>query len=171
MKTEYRSTVGDMADNRKNTVAGTAHCDNVVQGSTGTATVTRNVQSTRHEVFTKIFGQNRSKNPHSTVRGNVSSVEMARDTMSDLQSERTELYNERRRTGSTEERKAEIGDRLKALSDSNKQLRRDLKLCADVLLRSAEIEEKRRILQEQAKLQKPTEKGKNKNARRRNYER
>ena len=82
LKTEYRSTVGDMADNRKNTVAGTAHCDNVVQGSTGTATVTRTVQSTRHEVFTKNLGQNRSKSPHSTVRGNVSSVEMARDTMS-----------------------------------------------------------------------------------------
>ena len=93
------------------------------------------------------------------------------EKMSDLQSERTELYNERRRVGTTEERKTEIEDRLKALSDTNKQLRRDLKLCADVLLRSREIEEKRRILQEQAKLQKPTEKGKNKNARRRGYER
>ena len=88
-----------------------------------------------------------------------------------MQSERKELYNERRRTGTTEERKTEIEDRLKTLSDTNKQLRRDLKLCADVLLRSREIEEKKRFLQEQAKLQKPTEKGKNKNARRRDYER
>ena len=93
------------------------------------------------------------------------------DKLSDLQSERTELNNERRRTGTTEERKHEIEDRLKTLSDTNKQLRRDLKLCADVLLRSREIEEKKRTLQELAKLQKPTEKGKNKNARRRGYER
>ncbi|MBQ9188456.1 MAG: hypothetical protein IJ138_03960, partial [Clostridia bacterium] len=93
------------------------------------------------------------------------------EKLSDLQSERTELYNERRRTGTTEERKSEIEDRLKVLSDTGKELRRDLKLCADVLLRSREIEEKKRILQEQAKLQKPTEKGKNKNARRRGYER
>ena len=71
-----------MADNRKNTVAGSARCDNVVQGSTGTTTVTRTVQSTHHEMFTKVLGQNRSKSPHSTVRGNVSSVEMARNTMS-----------------------------------------------------------------------------------------
>ena len=88
-----------------------------------------------------------------------------------MQSERKELYNERRRVSTTEERKAEIEDRLKTLSDTVKELRRDLKLCADVLLRSVEIEEKKRFLQEQAKLQKPTEKGKNKNARRRGYER
>lgn len=88
-----------------------------------------------------------------------------------LQSERTELYNERRRTGTTEERKAEIEDRLKALSATGKEVRRDLKLCSNVLLRSVEIAEKKRILQEQAKLQKPTEKGKNLNARRRDYER
>ena len=77
-----------------------------------------------------------------------------------LQSERTELYNERRRTGTTEERKQEIEDRLKALSDTNRQLRRDLKLCSDVLLRSAEIAEKKRLLQEQEKIQKPAEKKK-----------
>ena len=93
------------------------------------------------------------------------------EKLSDLQSERKELNNERRRVGTTEERKTEIEDRLKALSDTGKELLRDLKLCADVLLRSREIEEKKRILQEQAKLQKPTEKGKNKNARRRGYER
>ena len=87
------------------------------------------------------------------------------------QSERTELYNERRRVGSTEERKQEIEDRLKVLSDTNKQLRRDLKLCSDVLLRSVEIEEKKRLLQEQAKAQKPAEKGKNRNVRRRGNER
>ncbi len=38
---EYRSTAGDMADNRRNTVAGTARCDNVVQSSTGTTAVRR----------------------------------------------------------------------------------------------------------------------------------
>ena len=88
-----------------------------------------------------------------------------------LQSERMELYNERRRTDTTEERKAEIEDRLKALSDTGKELRRDLKLCADVLLRSLEIEEKRRVMQQERLAQKPTEKGKSKNARRRGYER
>ncbi|MBQ9189878.1 MAG: hypothetical protein IJ138_11175, partial [Clostridia bacterium] len=72
----------------------------------------------------------------------------------------TELYNERRRVGTTEERKQEIEDRLKALSDTNKQLRRDLKLCSDVLLRSVEIAEKKRLLQEQAKTQEPAEKKK-----------
>lgn len=77
-----------------------------------------------------------------------------------LQSERTELYNERRRVGTTEERKEEIEDRLKALSDTNRQLRRDLKLCSDVLLRSVEIAEKKRLLQEQEKIQKHTEKKK-----------
>lgn len=91
--------------------------------------------------------------------------------ISDLQSERAELYNERRRVGTTEERKQEIEDRLKALSGTNKQLRRDLKLCADVLLRSVEIAEKKRLLQEQEKTQKPAEKGKNRNVRRRGYER
>ena len=80
--------------------------------------------------------------------------------LSELQSERAELHNERRRTGTTEERKQEIEERLKALSDTNKQLRRDLKLCSDVLLRSVEIAEKRRLLQEQEKTQKPTEKKK-----------
>lgn len=88
-----------------------------------------------------------------------------------LQTERTELYNERRRVGTTEERKQEIEDRLKALSDTNRQLRRDLKLCSDVLLRSIEIAEKKRLLQEQEKTQKPAEKGKNRNVRRRGYER
>jgi len=77
-----------------------------------------------------------------------------------LQSERTELYNERRRVGTTEERKQEIEDRLKALSATNKQLRRDLKLCSDVLLRSVEIAEKKRLLHEQEKTQKPAEKKK-----------
>ena len=93
------------------------------------------------------------------------------EKLSDLQSERTALYNERRRTGTTEQRKTEIEDRLKALSDSGKELRRDLKLCADVLLRSIEIEEKRRIMQQERLAQKPTEKGKSRNARRREYER
>ena len=91
--------------------------------------------------------------------------------LSHLQSERTELYNERRRVGTTEERKQEIEERLKALSDTNKQLRRDLNLCSEVLLRSVEIAEKKRLLQEQEKTQKPAEKGKNRNARRRGYER
>lgn len=91
--------------------------------------------------------------------------------LSHLQSERTELYNERRRVGTTEERKQEIDDRLKALSEANRQLRRDLKLCSDVLLRSVEIAEKRSLLQEQEKTQKPAEKGKNRNVRRRGYER
>lgn len=93
------------------------------------------------------------------------------DKLSDLQSERKELNNERRRTGTTEERKTEIEDRLKALSETGKQLRRDLKLCADVLLRSVEIEEKRRTMQQERLAQKPTEKGKSRNARRRDYER
>lgn len=93
------------------------------------------------------------------------------DKLSDLQSERKELNNERRRTGTTEERKQEIEDRLKALSDTGKELRRDLKLCADVLLRSVEIEEKRRTMQQERLAQKPTEKGKNRNVRRRDYER
>lgn len=88
-----------------------------------------------------------------------------------LQSERTELYNERRRVGTPEERKQEIEDRLKALSDTNKQLRRDLKLCSDVLIWSVEIAEKKRLLQEQEKTQKPAEKGKHRNVRRREYER
>lgn len=82
------------------------------------------------------------------------------EKLSELQSERTELYNERRRVGTTEERKQEIEDRLKALSDTNRQLRRDLKLCSDVLLRSVEIAEKKRLLQEQEKTQKPAEKKK-----------
>ena len=93
------------------------------------------------------------------------------DKLSDLQSERKELNNERRRTGTTEERKAEIEDRLKALSETGKQLRRDLKLCTDVLLRSIEIEEKRRTMQQERLAQKPTEKGKSRNVRRRDYER
>lgn len=93
------------------------------------------------------------------------------DKLSDLQSERKELNNERRRTGTTEERKQEIEDRLKALSDTGKELRRDLKLCADVLLRSVEIEEKRRTMQQERLAQKPTEKGKSRNVRRREYER
>ena len=88
-----------------------------------------------------------------------------------LQSERTELYNERRRVGVTEERKQEIEDRLKELSDTNRQLRRDLKLCSDVLLRSIEIEERNRILREEAQSKKPAEKGKTRNMRRREYER
>jgi len=93
------------------------------------------------------------------------------DKLSNLQSERKELHNERRRTGTTEERKTEIEDRLKALSETGKQLRRDLKLCADVLLRSVEIEEKRRTMQQERLAQKPTEKGKSRNVRRRDYER
>lgn len=93
------------------------------------------------------------------------------DKLSDLQSERKELNNERRRTGTTEERKTEIEDRLKALSETGKQLRRDLKLCADVLFRSVEIEEKRRTMQQERLAQKPTEKGKSRNVRRRDYER
>ena len=93
------------------------------------------------------------------------------DKLSNLQSERKELNNERRRTGTTEERKTEIEDRLKALSETGKQLRRDLKLCADVLLRSVEIEEKRRTMQQERLSQKPTEKGKSRNARRQDYER
>ena len=93
------------------------------------------------------------------------------DKLADLQSERKELNNERRRTGTTEERKQEIEDRLKALSDTGRQLRRDLKLCADVLLRSVEIEEKRRTMQQERLAQKPTEKGKSRNVRRRDYER
>lgn len=93
------------------------------------------------------------------------------EKLSDLQSERKELNNERRRTGTTEERKTEIEDRLKALSETGKQLRRDLKLCADVLLRSVEIEEKRRTMQQERLSQKPTEKGKSRNARRWDYER
>ena len=79
---------------------------------------------------------------------------------SSLQSERTELYNERRRSGTTEERKQEIEARLNVLSATNKQLRRDLKLCADVLLRSREIEEKKRILQQERLTQKPAERKK-----------
>lgn len=82
------------------------------------------------------------------------------EKLSELQSERTALYNERRRTGTTEERKQEIEARLNELSATNKQLRRDLKLCADVLLRSREIEEKRRILQQERLAQKPTERKK-----------
>ena len=93
------------------------------------------------------------------------------EKLSKLQSERTELYNERRRVGTTEEWKQEIEDRLKALSDTNKQLRRDLKLCSDVLIWSVEIAEKKRLLQEQEKTQKPAEKGKHRNVRRREYER
>ncbi len=89
--------------------------------------------------------------------------------LSHLQYERTELYNERRRVGTTEERKQGIEDRLEALSDTNKQLRRDLKLCSDVLLRAVEIEERNRILREEAQAQKPAEKGKNRNVRRREY--
>lgn len=68
------------------------------------------------------------------------------EKLSALQSERTALYNERRRSGTAEGRKSEIEKRLKEISDTGKELRRDLKLCADVLLRSQEIEEKRRIL-------------------------
>jgi hypothetical protein len=93
------------------------------------------------------------------------------EKLSDLQSERKELNNERRRTGTTEERKTEIEDRLIALSDTGKQIRRDLKLCTDVLLRSIEIEEKRRTMQQERLAQKPTEKGKSRNVRRRDYER
>ena len=93
------------------------------------------------------------------------------EKLSELKSERTELYNERRRVGTPEERKQEIEDRFKSLSDTNKQLRRDLKLCSDVLLRSVEIEERNRILREKAQSKKPAEKGKNRNARRRGYER
>ncbi len=96
---------------------------------------------------------------------------MLTEKISELQSERTELYNERRRVGTTEERKQEIEERLEALSDTNKQLRRDLKLCSDVLLRSVEIEERNRILREEAQSKKPAEKGKNRNVRRRENER
>lgn len=93
------------------------------------------------------------------------------EKLSELQSERTKLYNERRRAGTTEERKEEIEDRLKVLSDTNRHLRRDLKLCADVLIRSVEIEKKNRILREETQSKKPAEKGTNRNARRRDNER
>lgn len=89
------------------------------------------------------------------------------EKLSELQSERTKLYNERRRAGTTKERKEEIEDRLKVLSDTNRHLRRDLKLCADVLIRSVEIEKKNRILREETQSRKPAEKGKNRNARKR----
>lgn len=93
------------------------------------------------------------------------------EKLSELQSERTKLHNERRRAGTSEERKEEIEDRLNVLSDTNRQLRRDLKLCADVLIRSVEIEERNRILREEAQSKKPAEKGTNRNARRRDNER
>ncbi len=102
-------------------------------------------------------------------------VQALQETLSEkyakLQSERAELYNERRRTGTTEERKEQIRERLKELSDTGKELRRDLKLCADVMMRSREIAEKRRIMQEERMAQRPAEKEKNSNARRREHER
>ena len=54
LKTEYRSTVGDIADSRRNAVAGTARCDNVVQGSIGAAAVMRTEISLRDTASRKI---------------------------------------------------------------------------------------------------------------------
>ncbi len=102
-------------------------------------------------------------------------VQALQETLSEkyakLRSERTELYNERRRAGTTEERKEQIRERLQEISDTGKELRRDLKLCADVMMRSREIAEKRRIMQQERTAQRPAEKGKNSNVRRQEHER
>ena len=78
----------------------------------------------------------------------------------DLLTERTALRNERRRVGTTEERKNEIEDRLKFLTSEGNRLNKDIHLCDAVLERSTVLSEKTRILQEQAKSQKPAEKKK-----------
>ncbi len=66
MKTEYRSTAGDMADNRRNTVAGTARCDNVVQGSTGT-TASMRTEKIYKEIFPiKLFPKIEKKSPRNS---------------------------------------------------------------------------------------------------------
>ncbi len=78
----------------------------------------------------------------------------------DLLTERTALRNERRRVGTTEERKNEIEERLKFLTSEGNRLNKDIHLCDAVLERSTVLSEKTRILQEQAKSQKPAEKKK-----------
>lgn len=85
--------------------------------------------------------------------------------VSDLQSEQKTLSNEKRRTGTTDERKAQIQEQMSKVSLLIKDARKDLKLCDAVLERSLLIQEKKRVLQGQHE---PEKAGRNKNQRNKN---
>ena len=68
--------------------------------------------------------------------------------LSEIQSDKKALNNEKRRNGTTDDRIQEIQIRMTQLSEEARRIRRDLKLCDAVLDRSLVIEEKNKMLQE-----------------------
>lgn len=68
--------------------------------------------------------------------------------LTDLQNERRHLSNEKRRTGITDDRIREITSEQNNMSNHIKNIRREIKLCDDVLERSIMLEESNRILHE-----------------------
>lgn len=69
--------------------------------------------------------------------------------LSDVQKEQKDLTNEKRRKSTTPERMQELQAQTDQLNAAMRQIRKDLKLCDDVLERSLIIKEKNRVLQEQ----------------------
>ena len=63
--------------------------------------------------------------------------------LKDLYAERRMLKNEQRRADIPEARMAEIRKRIAAISEQAKPLRRDMRLCGDILERSLILAEKR----------------------------
>ncbi len=68
--------------------------------------------------------------------------------LKDLYAERRMLKNEQRRADIPDERIAEIRERIAAISKQAKPLRRDVKLCGDILERSLVLAEKREQLKQ-----------------------
>lgn len=68
--------------------------------------------------------------------------------LTELQNERKDLSNEKRRTGITDDRIREITSELNNVSYHIKKIRREIKLCDDVLERSIMLEETNHIINE-----------------------
>ena len=79
-------------------------------------------------------------------------VESLRGTLNrqlaDIQNERRQLFNEKRRTGITDDRIREITSEQNNMSYHIKNIRREIKLCDDVLERSIMLEETNHTLNE-----------------------
>lgn len=68
--------------------------------------------------------------------------------LTEIQNDKKALNNEKRRVGTADDRLQEIQARMAQLSEEARRIRKDLKLCDDVLDRSLMIEEKNKVLQE-----------------------
>ena len=68
--------------------------------------------------------------------------------LTEIQNDKKALNNEKRRVGTADDRIQEIQARMAQLSEEARRIRKDLKLCDDVLDRSLMIEEKNKVLRE-----------------------